>query len=236
MTFAEAERAGKRKQTCWELCLIEMDQVVPWQGLIFLTEPHYPNGENGRPAYPLRAMLRVHLLQTWFGYSDPVMEDVRHETTILRQFAGLSLACIPDESTILNLRRLLEKHELAAGILAVLNALPEDRKITVTTTVGSSTATERWWKLDKLSGEDGNPLSGWVRENEFITPRLHPWDWEGFDFINETSTPGEQYGCQLSTDGVLDDGETFNYTAPSAERLRSRSNEWLKRWLFHSFQ
>src|SRR3546814_15829998 len=76
-----------------------MDQVVPWKGLIALIEPHYPKGEGGRPAYPLMAMLRVHLLQNWFGYSDPAMEEALYETTILRQFAGLNLERIPDETT-----------------------------------------------------------------------------------------------------------------------------------------
>ena len=97
--------------------------------------------------------------------------------------------------------------------LAALNALPANRKITLTTTASGATTTEQWWYLDKLPGEDGNPLSGWVREDELITPRLHPWDWEGFDFIKETSTLGDQYVCQLSADGVLDDEETLNYTA-----------------------
>ena len=105
MTFADAEYAGKRKQTRKELFLIEMDRVVPWKGLIALIEPHYPKGEGGRPAYPLMAMLRVHLMQNWFGYSDPAMEEALYETTILRQFAGLSLERIPDETTILNFRR-----------------------------------------------------------------------------------------------------------------------------------
>ncbi|TEE51161.1 transposase, partial [Pseudomonas aeruginosa] len=75
MTFADAEYASKRKQTRKELFLIEMDRVVPWKGLIALIEPHYPKGDGGRPAYPLMAMLRVHLMQNWFGYSDPAMED-----------------------------------------------------------------------------------------------------------------------------------------------------------------
>ena len=100
MTFADAEYAGKRKQTRKELFLIEMDRVVPRKGLIALIEPHYPKGEGGRPAYPLMAMLRVHLLQNWFGYSDPAMEEALYETTILRQFAGLHLERIPDETTI----------------------------------------------------------------------------------------------------------------------------------------
>ena len=131
MTFADAEYAGKRKQTRKELFLIEMDRVVPWKGLIALIEPHYPKGEGGRPVYPLMAMLRVHLLQNWFGYSDPAMEESLYETTILRQFAGLSLERIPDETTILNFRRLLEKHELATGILAVINGYLGDRGLSL---------------------------------------------------------------------------------------------------------
>jgi hypothetical protein len=58
--------------------------------LIVLIEPHYPKGEGGRPAYPLMAMRRVHLMQNWFGYSDPAMEEALYETTILRQFSGPS--------------------------------------------------------------------------------------------------------------------------------------------------
>ena len=131
MTFADAEYAGKRKQTRKELFLIEMNQVVPWQGLIALIEPHYPKGDGGRPAYPLMAMLRAHLMQNWFGYSDPAMEEALYETTILRQFAGLRLERIPDETTILNFRRLLEKHELAAGILAVINGYLGDRGLSL---------------------------------------------------------------------------------------------------------
>ena len=127
MSFADAEYAGKRKQTRRERFLIEMDQVVPWKGLVTLIEPHYPKGEGGRPAYPLMAMLRVHLMQNWFGYSDPAMEESLYETTILRQFAGLNLDRIPDETTILNFRRLLEKHELAGGVLQVINGYLSDR-------------------------------------------------------------------------------------------------------------
>lgn len=122
MTFADAEYAGKRKQTRKELFLIEMDQVVPWKGLVALIDPHFPKGEGGRPAYLLMVMLRVHLVQNWLGYS---------ETTIQHQFAGLSLERIPDETAILNFRRLLEKHELAAGILAVINGYLGDRGLSL---------------------------------------------------------------------------------------------------------
>ena len=65
------------------------------EGIDCLIEPHYPKGEGGRPAYPLMAMLRIHLMQNWFGYSDPAMEEALYETTILRQFAGLSRSAFP---------------------------------------------------------------------------------------------------------------------------------------------
>jgi IS5 family transposase len=125
MTFADTEYAGKRKQTRKELFLIEMERVVPWQGLIALIEPHYPKGEGGRPAYPLMAMLRVHLLQNWFGYSDPAMEEALYETTILRQFAGLSLERIPDETTILNFRRSARNTGLLQAILSLESRILE---------------------------------------------------------------------------------------------------------------
>jgi IS5 family transposase len=131
LSFADAEYAGKRKQTRRERFQLEMDQEVPWQGLIALIEPHYPKGEGGRPAYPLAAMLRVHLMQNWFGYSDPAMEEALYETTLLRQFAGLGLERLPDETTILNFRRLLEKHALAAGMLEVINGYLGERGLSL---------------------------------------------------------------------------------------------------------
>lgn len=111
MSFADAEYASKRKQTRRERFLIEMDQVVPWKGLVALIERYYPKGDGGRPAYPLMAMWRVHLMQNWFGYSDPAMEEALYDTTILCQFLGMHLVRIPDETTNLNFRRLLEKYE-----------------------------------------------------------------------------------------------------------------------------
>jgi len=99
--------------------------------LIALIEPHYPKGEGGRPAYPLMAMLRVHLMQNWFGYSDPAMEEALYETTILRQFAGLSLERIPTKPPSSTSVACWRKHELAAGILAVINGYLGDRGLSL---------------------------------------------------------------------------------------------------------
>jgi transposase, IS5 family len=123
MSFGDAEYGAKRKKTRREIFLAEMEQVVPWRSLLNLIEPFYPVAGRGRRPYPLESMLRVHLMQNWFGLSDPAMEEALYEITPMRVFARLSLTePIPDETTILNFRRLLEKNELAPEILARVNA------------------------------------------------------------------------------------------------------------------
>jgi IS5 family transposase len=100
-----------------------MELVVPWKSLLSLIEPCYPVAGRGRHPYPLETMLRVHLMQNWFGLSDPAMEEALYEITPMRAFAGLTLTkAIPDETTILNFRHLLEEYELAPEILQRVNA------------------------------------------------------------------------------------------------------------------
>jgi len=129
MSFSDAEYAGKRKQTRRETFLAEMEQVVPWEALLALIEPVYPKAGNGRRPYALKTMLRIHLMQNWYSYSDPAMEEALYEIAPLRRFAGLSLArgSVPDETTILNFRRLLETHGLAPKVLATINAYLSDK-------------------------------------------------------------------------------------------------------------
>ncbi|NMI19824.1 IS5 family transposase [Xanthomonas hortorum] len=124
LTFGDAEGLGKRKQTRREIFLAEMEQVVPWQQLLGLIAPHYPvSGRPGRQPYALATMLRIHLLQQWYALSDPAMEEALHEIPTLRRFAQLGgLDDIPDETTILNFRRLLETHGLAGRMLEAVNA------------------------------------------------------------------------------------------------------------------
>ena len=123
ISFADAEYAGKRKKTRREVFLEEMELVVPWKGLLKLIEPHYPSAGRGRRPYPLESMLRVHLMQNWFALSDPAMEEALYEIASLRSFAALSLGeAIPDETTILNFRHLLEENDVAEDILKLVNA------------------------------------------------------------------------------------------------------------------
>jgi IS5 family transposase len=124
ISFADAEYAGKRKKTRREVFLEEMERVVPWKTLLKVIEPHYPVAGRGRRPYRLEAMLRVHLMQNWFALSDPAMEEALYEIASLRNFAGLALSePIPDETTILNFRHMLEQSDLAEDIFKQVNAL-----------------------------------------------------------------------------------------------------------------
>jgi IS5 family transposase len=105
----------KPKQTRRQQFLQEMEQVVPWALWESRIVPHYPTAGRGRRPFPLATLLRIHLMQQWFGYSDPAMEEALHDIPMLREFAGLDAGvdAMPDETTILKFRRLLETHQLA---------------------------------------------------------------------------------------------------------------------------
>ena len=125
MTQADLGLNLSRKKTRKREFLEEMTRVVPWKDLTALIEPHYPKGKTGRPPMGLEVMLRVHLLQQWFGLSDPAMEEALHDVPLYREFAGLDgpMRRLPDESTILRFRHLLEKHNLGDAILARVNEI-----------------------------------------------------------------------------------------------------------------
>ena len=105
--------------------LDEMERVVPWGELVALIAPYMPEGRRGRPPFAVEAMLRIHFMQQWFTLSDPAMEEALHYVPLFRDFAGLGGwdQRLPDESTILRFRHLLEEHQLSAQILATINEL-----------------------------------------------------------------------------------------------------------------
>lgn len=109
--------------------LDEMRRVVPWSRLIALIEPHYPKGKTGRPPFPVATMLQIHFMQQWFGLSDPAMEEALYDVPLYREFAGLDegMTRLPDESTILRFRHLLETHGLAAQMLALVNEILSEK-------------------------------------------------------------------------------------------------------------
>jgi len=116
----------KGKKTRREVFLAEMQRAVPWARLCALIEPHYPKGSpaGGRPPLPLERMFRIYCLQQWYNLSDPAAEEALYDSIAMREFAGVRTDSdvIPDESSILNFRRLLEQHQLTEAVFAEINA------------------------------------------------------------------------------------------------------------------
>ena len=130
-TFASLAFEHKKKLTRREQFLKEMDQVVPWARLVKRIERHYPKAGNGRAPMPLQTMLRIYFLQQWFNLSDPAAEDSLYDIESMRRFCGIELGdqSVPDETTILNFRRLLEQHRLTEAIFKEVNRLLSDKRL-----------------------------------------------------------------------------------------------------------
>ena len=126
-TFASMAWQAKGKVTRRERFLAEMDAVIPWPRLLRLIEPHYSKAGQGRQPLGLEKMLRIYFLQQWFNLSDPQAEDAIYDSESMRRFARVELGdeVVPDESTILRFRHLLEKHKLTGAIFEAIGGLLE---------------------------------------------------------------------------------------------------------------
>ena len=126
ISLSESGYERKTKRTRKREFLDEMNLVVPWAELVSLIAPHAPapGAKGGRPAFGVETMLRIHFLQQWFNLSDPAMEEALYDTPMFREFAGLDMGeqNLPDESTVLRFRHLLETNNLSLQMLATVNA------------------------------------------------------------------------------------------------------------------
>ena len=123
-SFAQAEFATKKKITRREKFLARMETLIPWTQLLAVIEPFYPKGERGRPPVGLERMVRVYFLQQWYGLADEALEDALYDSQALQGFARIDLQAegVPDATTLLKFRRLLETPELCKGLFAAINA------------------------------------------------------------------------------------------------------------------
>jgi IS5 family transposase len=130
-TFAGLAWKDKGKVTRRERFLAEMNAVIPWARLLALIEPHYPKAGRGRQPLGLEKLLRIYFLQQWFNLSDPQAEDAIYDSESMRRFVGVELGddVIPDETTILRFRHLLEQHQLTEAIFGAVQALLEERRL-----------------------------------------------------------------------------------------------------------
>lgn len=133
LSFASFSK--KQKQTSVDKFLSEMDKVIPWKRLIATIEPFYYSGKFGRKPMKLELMLRIYFLQQWFNLGDPSIEEAIYDRRSFERFVriDLMLNAIPDETTILNFRHLLEEHNLTEKIFTEINTLLEEKGLLIKT-------------------------------------------------------------------------------------------------------
>jgi transposase, IS5 family len=124
-----------RRPTKRDVFLATMDEIVPWAQLCAVIEPHYPKPGNGRPPIGLERMLRMYFVQHWFNLADQACEEALLDSTALRRFVGIDLGCerVPDATTLLKFRRLLEQHELGKELFATVGQVLQTRGLKVGT-------------------------------------------------------------------------------------------------------
>lgn len=135
-----------RNLTKRDTFLATMEQIVPWQELCSVIEPHYPKAGNGRPPIGLERMLRIYFVQHWFNMADEACEEALLDSTALRSFVGIDLGRerVPDGTKLLKFRRLLEKHKLGEGLFAKVREVLQARgmKVFTGTIVGEPSSTK----------------------------------------------------------------------------------------------
>jgi len=156
---AEFQRFAKKSRR--ERFLEEMEAVMPWAELLVLIAPCYPKGEKGRPPVDLSMMLRLYFVQHWFALSDPAAEDAVYDSAALRRFVGVDLgnAAAPDETTILNFRHLLEKHDLCGKMLDTVNLYLDRKGIRISTGTIVDQEREEGTRPGDASNEEGQPVA-----------------------------------------------------------------------------
>jgi len=124
-SFASIEYAMKKKRTRREKFLSEMERIVPWARLVAVIQPLYPtSGRVGRQPIGVATMLRMYFLQQWYGLADEAVEDAIYDSQALRDFVGIDLSreSVPDATTLLKFRRLLENNDLTRALFEEINA------------------------------------------------------------------------------------------------------------------
>jgi len=238
MTFASLAHASKKKVTRREKFLAEMEAVVPWSRLFALIEPHYPKvgPKGGRPPVPLETMLRIYFLQNWYALSDPMAEESLYDSEAMRRFVGLELGedRIPDETTILNFRHLLERHALTEAIFGEVNAYLAENGVTLrsgtlvdATIIDAPSSTKNKAKArdpEMSSTKKGNDWyfgmkahvgvdadSGTVHSLETTTAKTHDSQvWDELLHGNETSVWADKGYVHAEREAAFSkDGEAF---------------------------
>ena len=119
-TFTDMEYAARKRATRKDEFLRQMDKIIPWTEWVEMIRPYYPKGERGRPVRGIETMTRMYLLQMWFNLSDEGVEDAIYDSYAMRSFMRIDFMekSVPDATTLLKFRHLLEEHDIGKKMFA----------------------------------------------------------------------------------------------------------------------
>ena len=127
MTFSDYEYSLRKRKTKREEFLDIMNEIIPWEEWVEFVRPYYPNGKRGRPTKGIEKMLRMYLLQIWFNLSDEGVEDAIYDSYAFRKFMNIDFMeeQVPDATTLLKFRHLLEENHLGEVFFKAINRVME---------------------------------------------------------------------------------------------------------------
>jgi IS5 family transposase len=239
ISFAQAEYAAKRKTTRRDRFLAEMEILVPWARLLAALRPHYyPTAGQGpgRPPMGLERMLRRYFLQQWFGLADEALEDAVDDSQAFRDFLGIDLGreAVPDATTLLKFRHLLETAGLTKTIFDTINALLRERGLLMTkgTLVDATIIAAPSSTKNKERARD--PEMGHTRKGKqyFFGAKAHIGVDAESGLVHSTTTTAANVADITATGNLLQGEEEAvfadaGYTgAEKREELKDRQVKW----------
>jgi transposase, IS5 family len=194
-----ASLTPKKKQISTENFLNEMNQVIPWNELLSVIQPYYYSGKAGRKPMKLELMLRIYFLQQWFNLGDPTVEEAIYDRLSFQRFLEIDLMVnvIPDETTILNFRHLIEEHNLTMKILAKVNSLLQKKGVLLKQgTIVDATLIKAPSSTKNKEGKRDKEMSSTKKNNQWhFGMKMH---------IGVDSRSGLIHTCDITTAKVSD--------------------------------
>ena len=227
------EYQGKKRKTRRELFLERMDGLIPWQRLEGHIRPFYPKAGKGRHPYPLSAMLRIHCVQLFYNLSDPGMEDLLYESEPVSRFAGLKLSgALPDETTILNFRHLLERHNLGKGLLEEINAHLESQGLKLREgTIVDATIIEAPSSTKNRNKERDPQMHQTKKGNQWhFGMKAHIGVDSDTGIVHSMSTTAANTHDVTAAHNLLHGGETVVWGSPGTREWVNEQRTWGWRW------
>ncbi len=246
LTLAVNDFERYRKPTRREKFLAEMDQVVPWKALCAVIEPYYPKATSagGRPPVGLERMLRIHCLQLWFDLSDPAVEETLYDSLAMRSFVGIDLGRepVPDETTAMRFRHLLERHKLGERIFEAVGRVLVERGLRLSKgTIVDATIIAAPSSTKNAQGERDPEMHQTKKGNEWhFGMKAHVGvDSQSKVIHSVVATPANTADCKVLDQLLLghevrvygdqaykSQGEAIRAKAPKAKDFTNRQCKW----------